>query len=217
MLAIQRGITAVIGSGGKTTLLRRLGEELREQGTVLLCTTTKIFPYPDLPCLYSPTEEALAAALRKDRLVCAGTLIEGTGKLSALEIPMGRLLTLADYVLAEADGSAQLPLKAHAPHEPVIPGESSQTICVVGASGLGRSIREVAHRPALYAALAGVPEDTPVTPELAARVLRAEGGYDRVFINQAESEAARGAAAALAGLLSCPVCFGSLQRGEYQC
>ena len=50
LLAIRPGVTAVIGGGGKTTLLRTLGEELAGQHTVLLCTTTKIFPLPDLPC-----------------------------------------------------------------------------------------------------------------------------------------------------------------------
>ena len=54
LLAIRPGVTAVIGGGGKTTLLRTLGEELAGQHTVLLCTTTKIFPFPDLPCA-SPT------------------------------------------------------------------------------------------------------------------------------------------------------------------
>ena len=49
LLTIRPGVTAVIGGGGKTTLLRTLGEELAGQHTVLLCTTTKIFPFPDLP------------------------------------------------------------------------------------------------------------------------------------------------------------------------
>ena len=39
-LGIRPGVTAVIGGGGKSTLLRRLGEELSREGSVLLCTTT---------------------------------------------------------------------------------------------------------------------------------------------------------------------------------
>ena len=42
LLDIRPGVTAVIGGGGKTTLLRTLGEELAGQHPVLLCTTTKI-------------------------------------------------------------------------------------------------------------------------------------------------------------------------------
>ena len=38
LLNIGRGVTALIGGGGKTTLLYTLTEELRKKGTVLLCS-----------------------------------------------------------------------------------------------------------------------------------------------------------------------------------
>ena len=41
-LHIEPGITAIIGSGGKTTLLARLAEEL--PGTIVLATSTRILP-----------------------------------------------------------------------------------------------------------------------------------------------------------------------------
>lgn len=217
LLEIRPGVTAVIGGGGKTSLLRTLGGELVRAGhTVLLCATAKIFPFPELENLFSPTEEALAQALRAHRLVCAGAPVSGTGKLTAPEIPMERLRMLADYVLAEADGAAGRPVKAHAPHEPVIPAEAGQTILVLGASGFGRPIQEAAHRPALYAERAGAGERSPVTPEAAAAVLRFEGLHDRVYVNQVESERLLAAAEALAGLLNCPVLAGSLRKGEYK-
>lgn len=215
LLEIRPGVTAVTGGGGKTTLLRTLGEELAAGGArVLLCATTKIFPFDGLPNLMDPSEEALAEALEARRLVCAGVPAPGTGKLTAPSIPMGRLMELADYVLAEADGAASRPLKAHAPHEPVIPPEANQVIYVAGASGFGRPISEAAHRPALYARLAGVPEDAPASPETEAVVLLAEGLPDRVLVNQAETVEARSRAAALAALLPCPVLVGSLMRKE---
>ena len=74
LLGLRPGVTAVIGGGGKTTLLRTLGEELAAAGhTVLLCTTTKIYPFPELLNLEDPGEAELAAALERRRLVCAGT------------------------------------------------------------------------------------------------------------------------------------------------
>ena len=42
LLEIGPGLTALIG--GKTTLMYHLASELRQQGTVLVCSTTKIWP-----------------------------------------------------------------------------------------------------------------------------------------------------------------------------
>ncbi len=216
LLEIRPGVTAVIGGGGKTTLLRTLGEELAAGGArVLLCASTKIFPFQGLTNLKDPSERTLADALETCPLLCAGTPVPGTGKLTAPRIPMARLAALAEYVLAEADGAAGRPLKAHAPHEPVIPPEANQVVCVVGASGFGRPIGAAAHRPALYARLAGVLEDAPAAPETEAAVLLAEGLHDRVFINQIETAENRRRAAALATLLPCPTAGGALQREEF--
>ena len=213
LLDVHPGVTAVIGGGGKTTLLRTLGEELAVRSRVLLCTTTKIFPFPSLPC--ANTREELDTLRREHRLLCAGTPVPGTGKLTAPPVPIAELAAWFDYVLVEADGSAQRPFKAHAPHEPVIPVEANQIICVVGASGFGRPIAESAHRPELYACLAGVSVENTVTPETEAAVLRAEGLHYRIYVNQVETPTDLAAAKALAALLDCPVLAGSLHRREY--
>ena len=213
LLDMHPGVTAVIGGGGKTTLLRTLGEELAEESRVLLCTTTKIFPFHDLPC--AMTAEELNSLRRELRLMCAGTPVPGTEKLTAPPVPMAELAAWFDYVLVEADGSAQRPFKAHASHEPVIPAEASQVICVVGASGFGKPIREATHRPELYAQLAGVSVEDPVAPETEAAVLQAEGLHHRIYVNQVETRQDLAAAEALAALLDCPVLAGSLHRREY--
>ena len=213
LLDMHPGVTAVIGGGGKTTLLRTLGEELAEESRVLLCTTTKIFPFHDLPC--AMTAEELNSLRRELRLMCAGTPVPGTEKLTAPPVPMAELAAWFDYVLVEADGSAQRPFKAHASQEPVIPAEASQVICVVGASGFGKPIREATHRPELYAQLAGVSVEDPVAPETEAAVLQAEGLHHRIYVNQVETRQDLAAAEALAALLDCPVLAGSLHRREY--
>lgn len=106
LLGIQRGVTAIIGSGGKTTLLRTLADEL--PGRVLLCTSTHFLGYRDLPTVLDPTEPALQDALRRNRIVCAAGR-SPTGKLVDCGIPYEVLASLADFVLVEADGSRQLP------------------------------------------------------------------------------------------------------------
>lgn len=222
LLNVRPGVTAVIGGGGKTTLLRTLGEELAADGArVLLCATTKIFPFEDLPNLMNPTEEALTEALASGRLICAGTPVPGTGKLTAPDIPMARLAALADYVLAEADGSAGRPLKAHAPHEPVIPRPANQVLYMIGASGFGRPVREAVHRPERFCLLTGLEPEALVTPEAAAEALQAEapawGAPIRIFVNQAEEDAAIAAAQRLAELLPWPVGAGALKRRNWTC
>ena len=43
LLEIGPGLTALIGGGGKTTLMYHLASELRQQGTVLVCSNTKLY------------------------------------------------------------------------------------------------------------------------------------------------------------------------------
>ena len=214
LLDIHPGVTAVIGGGGKTTLLRTLGEELAARGgRVLLCTTTKIFPFPGLPLARSLVE--LDRLARDHALLCAGRKVPDTEKLTAPESPMEDLLNRFDYVLVEADGAKGRPLKAHASYEPVIPAEAGQVICVVGASGFGRPIGEAAHRPERYASLAGCAVTDAAAPETEAVVLEAQALHNRVSVNHVETTASLAAARALAELLDCPVLAGSLRRGVY--
>lgn len=214
-LKISSGVTAVIGSGGKTTLLRTLGEELSAAGrTVVLCTTTHIFPFAGLENLISPTEETLRRALETHGPVCAGTPEASTGKLTAPSLPMARLAELADVVLVEADGARGLPLKAHGPGEPVIPPEAGRTVCVLGLSGLGLPVAVAAHRPEVYARLAGTGECDPVTPELAARVLNREALADVYLLNQADTPERWGWSRRLAEALDGPAVIASLKKGE---
>ena len=209
-LDIRPGITAIIGSGGKTTLIYALAQELSRQGRVILSTSTKIFPPEGIRILPAPPEDGFCAP------VCVALPCPG-GKLTAPACSFDALADRADYVLMEADGSRGLPLKAHAPHEPVIPPNSNPVICVVGAAGFYRPADQVCHRPEIFARLAGMKLSDPVTPCHAARVIRAEGLAGRVFLNQVESSQDQAAARAFAAALGQPVIAGSLHKGVYSC
>lgn len=215
-LQIRPGITAVIGSGGKSTLLEVLARELGRQGTVVLCTTTRMYPARSCFTLYDPDEETLGEALKAFRVICVGRA-EREGKLSAPGLSVEILCHLADFVLVEADGAKRLPLKAHEAYEPVIPRETRQTICVVGLSGLGKTVRQAAHRPERYAELAGIALEDPVPPQAAARVLRAEGLGDRVLLNQADDEHFQALGRTLQAELTVPTVIGSLWKGLVLC
>ncbi len=204
-LNIRPGVTAIIGGGGKTTLLYRLAQELSAGHSVIVATSTHIFPPEHIPCVLRTG--------RVSGLLCVGTPCEN-GKLTAPEQSFEELAQLADYVLIEADGSARRPLKAHDTHEPVIPANANQVICVVGASGIGKAVEEAVHRPQLFTARSG---QTVATPEAIAAVLNQEHLHDRVLINQADTPQRIAAAKELAALLTCPVTVASLQEGEILC
>ena len=169
-----------------------------------------------MPCLVSPAQAEIAAALEKSPCICVGAWSEN-GKFGPPELPVGTLARLADYVIVEADGAKRLPLKAHAAHEPVIPPEANQTILVVGASGFGRPMCETVHRAPLAAQALGVPEDTVVTPALWAQFLEHEHLHTRVLVNQADLPQGRELARRLAAGLCCPVCAAALQKEWIEC
>ena len=155
---------SVIGSGGKTAFLHYLSEHL--PGTVILTTSTHIRPFLDIPLVDAAgasreqVRDGLRSALSRSRVVCLGRS-EPSGKLADPSgvFPFEDLLAEADYILVEADGAAGRPLKAHRPHEPVIPSCSGLTVCLAGASGIGRPVSEVCHCPELFASLAGISPD----------------------------------------------------------
>lgn len=209
-LRIEPGITAIIGSGGKSTLLKTLGLELmRAGGRVLLCTTTHMFPVAGVPWDGSsrrldaaPWKPGAAhvpgctceacAGLARGSICQAGVLNPQTGKLSSPAEPLGELAQRFDYVLAEADGSKRLPLKAHAAWEPVIPAATANVVWVVGASGFGKPISEAVHRPELFCELCGCELTDIATPERVAQVLNAEMqalklSTARVMLNQVDT------------------------------
>ena len=103
LLQIEPGITAIIGSGGKTTLMMTLARELSRRGTVIITTSTKIYPPEGIPVLPGDDEIALQHSLRAAPLLCVASR-HPTGKLAAPDISFSRLSELAIYVLVEADG-----------------------------------------------------------------------------------------------------------------
>jgi len=195
---LKPGVTAVIGSGGKTSLIEALAEELGRENRVIVTTTTKIRPPFYCPVLTGATREDVRRALERSSVVCVGEPVparNGKGetetKLEAPRLALRELAELAPYVLIESDGAKHLPLKAHKPHEPVIPEEARLVIQIVGASGIGRSIGSAVHRPETFLERLGSPGltvQTIATPERVAAVLAAERRGDILFINQTDTE-----------------------------
>lgn len=199
-LSLEPGVISIIGSGGKTSLLKVLSEAL--PGTKILCTTTHILPFAGIPLFTGQDPAAISRLLGNRSCLQAGTPEPQTGKLTAPGIPMEVLSQLADTVLVEADGARHRLLKAHAKGEPVIPACSRRVLQVIGIRGIGKPVQEVCHRPDLFAERAGLALSDPVTTAALFSVLAAEHlSADTILLNGIRNEEDLDAAAQLSRLL----------------
>ena len=155
-------IKAIVGSGGKTTLLKKLAAQYRAQGkTVFVTTSTHMFIEADT--LLTDDADAIIQALKETGYVMAG--IADGAKISALsDKTYAAVCAHADVVLVEADGSRCKPLKYPNDTEPVIPDNAEEIILVCGLNALGQKAKDVCHRMELVKECLGIDEDTVITP-----------------------------------------------------
>jgi len=177
----SRELVAIVGAGGKTSILLALGTELASAGNkVILTTTTKMAPEQISDrVLWSdePVDVEHELAPGTPLFVLSGRTPNRVTGPSADAIDRIYGSTSADYVIVEADGARTKSIKAPAEHEPVIPTTSTTVIVVVGADALDQPFESVAHRLDRIAALTGWQASDVVTPGAAADVLlHAEGG-----------------------------------------
>lgn len=155
-------IIAIVGSGGKTTLLKKLAAQYRQAGkTVFLTTTTRMFIEPDT--LLTDDPQVILQTLRKKGFAFAG-VPEGC-KIKALSPEtFSAAASFADVTIVEADGSKQLPLKYPNQSEPVIPAGPDKIIVVCGLHGISKQAKDVCHRLELVKRCLGIEDDTLITP-----------------------------------------------------
>jgi len=178
-------LVAFTGGGGKTSLMWRLAKELKEKGeSVVVATTTRIWPPGPVETDYLILQEN-EALLREqaEQAVAKGKIITvapgiADGKLLPLKEDLLRKLLKKDsFVLVEADGAAELPFKAPAEHEPVVPSFAGMQVLVFGLDALGKPLTaQYCHRPERIAAISGASLGDAVTPQLAATVLASPSG-----------------------------------------
>lgn len=181
----------LIGGGGKTTLMFRLAAAWVARGKCVICTTsTKIWPpAPDqCPDLRIADFETLLTDLhrRPSAMVTVAQCIEN-GKccgFSPEEIMVFKME--AEHLVVEADGSAGRPVKAHAPHEPVIAAGAECVVAVVGTGCVGALLdKDHVHRPELFSELSGRKMGDLVTADDVACVILNEKGWLRAVPSKA--------------------------------
>ena len=170
---------AVIGGGGKTTILMELARTGGPQGSVT--TTTRMW-LPAEPWL--SVEYGAPSAGEGWRFYARGVEGNKVWGLSPEEVDELAGLRPQHPLLIEADGSKGRPLKVHREDEPVLPSCAGQTLVVVGMSALGRAFdEESVHRSGLWGA--GGMIDVALMGDLVERMLGRVCGA-RVVLNQVD-------------------------------
>jgi len=81
-------------------------------------------------------------------------------------------------MVIKTDGARKRAFKAPGPDEPLIPPFSDICVLIAGLDSIGRPLDERhVHRPEIVARLAEVKSDTPMTPEIIARVVAHPRAY----------------------------------------
>jgi probable selenium-dependent hydroxylase accessory protein YqeC len=159
---------ALVGAGGKTTLMFALASELQRKGRHLITsTTTKVWYEEALQApgvLFAEANASwvkeLKAGLATGGHVFLGKSLIKSGKVDGIVPSLADRLfqqTEVEYLLVEADGSAGRPVKAPAPHEPVIPKSVTEVVAVLGLEAIGRKLEpDIVFRHNLVANITGL-------------------------------------------------------------
>jgi probable selenium-dependent hydroxylase accessory protein YqeC len=179
---------ALVGGGGKTTLMFSLSEECRIKGRrFIISTTTKVWNrealnWPNVlldPYDYDSQEE-LKAALKKNGHAFVGSRVLESGKMEGISPGLADALyreTGIHYLILEADGAAGRPLKAPADHEPVIPSSATVVVAIMGLEAVGKPLEEeIVFRPEQFMKITGLNHGEMITPNALAKIFQSPEG-----------------------------------------
>ena len=189
-------VIAVVGGGGKTSLIFRLTDELLARGKkVIITTTTHMAGESELPFVRGGDACGVKETLEREGYVIAAEYEEETGKYAALpDEKLEELKELCDVMLVEADGAKHHPVKVPAEWEPVIPACADLVISVIGLDCLGKPICETAHRAEYTSSFLEKNLEAPVTAEDIEKIATSVHGLYknvdhkvyRVYLNKAD-------------------------------
>ena len=183
-------VTALMGAGGKTTLLHALGDFLAARGDRVVLTTTTHLGWEPGTCSPATPEELNRVLEERTGPVLAGYPDPAGQKLTGIPTDWYPGLE-ADHILVEADGSRGLPLKYHRSFEPVVPRDTGLLVELAGLSALGRPVGQVLHG---WREAGLDPEEAVTEERMAALLLRglAAARYEGrvlVVLNQGDTPA----------------------------
>jgi probable selenium-dependent hydroxylase accessory protein YqeC len=208
--AVPCPVVAVVGGGGKSALIYRLGTEAAALGRHAVLTGTTRFTRAAtgtrpkaVVAAESSLPSAVESALATEPVVVASSGYRPKGRLAGLTSRSIDALAATPgvgLVAVHADGSRQRPFKVPGEHEPLIPDAATHVVAVVGLDALGTPIDEAhVHRPERLQELVGAA--THCSASVIARTLVDERGgrkhvSDRRFVVVVNKSAADPTAAA---------------------
>lgn len=217
-----RELVALVGGGGKTSLLFALAEELHQgKKRVVTSTTTKVGhrEAQRSPCIVftgsGPSwKDKLSEGLQNHGHVFLARGLLDSGKVDGIDPSIVNEMYQEggiDYIILEADGASGRPVKAPADHEPVIPSSSTKVVAMLGLEAIGAQMGpEVVFREDLFSKLTGLESGEQLTPTVLARLfLKPEGLFKgtpssakkMVFLNKQDLLPESGEAEELARLV----------------
>ena len=134
----KNDIISITGAGGKTSLMASLALSLSKKGRVLVTTSTKIaLPNSGFDRIFTSFDEYFDD--KKSRIVYLGEKVENKEKLASIGYEnLSKILADFDYILIEADGCRNQPLKFWYSHEPVIYNFTNKVIGVLPIKIMGK-------------------------------------------------------------------------------
>lgn len=164
-------IIAVVGSGGKTSTIKKIAQKYASKNKkVFITTSTHMFVEPY--AVISDSPEEITEKFNYSNIVMAGKTLDGEKLLPLSQETYKKVCEYADIVLIEADGSKMLPLKFPADYEPVIYDNVDKIIVITGLNSIGEKMKDVCHRFELAKEHLSVDDDTIVTADIVYELLK---------------------------------------------
>lgn len=163
-------IHAIVGAGGKTSLIKMLANQYRKEGKKVFVTTSTHM-YIEKDTILSDDADVVLKELEEKNYVMAG--VPHGEKISPLSMETYlKICEAVDEVLIEADGSKHMPIKFPAENEPVIYDNVDKITVVYGRHGLGKKASEAVHRLKLAKEKMEITDDTILTEKIVKEMIR---------------------------------------------
>lgn len=155
-------IRAVVGAGGKTSLIRKLAADFVAEGkSVFVTTSTRMFIEDDT--LLTDDADEITGHLKAKKYAMAG-IADGVKIRELSQETYETVCMAADEVLVEADGSKHMPLKFPDDKEPVIYDNVDEIIVVCGLHALGQKASDAVQRLEIARQYIDIGPDTIIEP-----------------------------------------------------